>query len=792
MSVHVAAPAASAPVAGRQEAPGLGTGSLSWVAGVVSCLCGAMILIMPHRFQTPAYAAMQPYLFGWGVAFLLLGLAFTGLVVLQPGRYLQALAHVLVGALWLMLAWGFAGVGALTGVLSWGLFGIGIILAPLLSGLHWRRSGAAPHSLLSLLAGLVAAALGGSIVVLWLTDGLNTPVYAATRQIMPLLGLAFLATGLALLLVNLFFATHPRLSVAANVAVGLAYLAYVILQSIPAGALTGITLFGLMGLSLVARPWPRVRAWRGDLYSLRARLVFVSVAVTTVSLVGMVVLISNVALQDMTVASLHEIERTREHSFVYLLLALAGASMAEIVMAGWLARPLANLSEAIDSLAAGRASVPIIKSSIAEVAHLTQAFEDMRQRLLQRTAEGEELLAAQEELARDAEQRAAALDAIFNSMTEAVIVYDKDRNFTQLNGAAREMLGVAPGATVAEATEYAQRYTWPEHGDGRRLEHQERPVVRALTRGEVVVTERFVLRAGERRTWAAMSAAPIRDRDGIIGAVAVLRDVSDQMRANQELERLLRLEQEARSQTEAALHLRDEFLSIAAHELKTPVTSLRGYAQLLRRRFDKTSELEPHRVLEALAQVDKQTRRLARLAEQLLDVSRLESGRLELQPEEVRLPDMVGEMMDEFRHAYPERSFVLQSEPCPPLMVDMLRIQQVLINLVDNAAKFSAADTPIEICVAPVDATGAALTVRDYGIGVSSDDRPHIFERYYQGRGNGYRGGMGIGLYISREIVQMHGGAIDHQAMEGGGSRFIVNLPCGPQPSAVQPGEGAA
>jgi signal transduction histidine kinase len=293
--------------------------------------------------------------------------------------------------------------------------------------------------------------------------------------------------------------------------------------------------------------------------------------------------------------------------------------------------------------------------------------------------------------------------------------------------------------------------------------------------------------------WVAKTGLPIRhegylqDRDRWFrlhafspgrGLVAALfADVTERRSAEAERERLLLTEQEARTQAEEALRAREEFLSIAAHELKTPVTSLHGYSQLLARQFEQTGTIDPSQGARAVWHMNQQSERLKRLTEQLLDVSRLDAGKLALSPEETDLAALAAGVVDRARHAHPERVFVYRDGADLSAMVDGLRLEQVLSNLLDNAMKFSGRDMPIEVTV-EAGATGwIEIAVRDHGDGVPEGDRERIFERFYQADGERHSGGMGIGLFVSRQTVEMHGGSIRCENADGGGSRFVVRIP---------------
>jgi signal transduction histidine kinase len=225
-----------------------------------------------------------------------------------------------------------------------------------------------------------------------------------------------------------------------------------------------------------------------------------------------------------------------------------------------------------------------------------------------------------------------------------------------------------------------------------------------------------------------------------------------------------------------AVRVRDEFLSIAAHELRTPLTTIRAQAQLLLRRIAREGSLDPGLAARALQVIDKQSDRLDRLIAQLLDVSRLQGPRLDLDRQEVDLVELVRAVVADTRLRCEGRPIEAWLPERRAASVDPLRLEQVLVNLLDNADKYSPAGAPIDVEMR----SGAAIeiAVRDQGPGVPPEQRERIFERFYQAHTR-TRSGMGLGLYISRQIVELHGGTLTAEFPTEGGSRFVIRLPEG-------------
>jgi PAS domain S-box-containing protein len=241
----------------------------------------------------------------------------------------------------------------------------------------------------------------------------------------------------------------------------------------------------------------------------------------------------------------------------------------------------------------------------------------------------------------------------------------------------------------------------------------------------------------------------------------------------------------ARREAEEAIQavaLRDEFLSTAAHELKTPVTSLRGFADLLLRVADRGTELDQPRYLRAVRTIHRQALNLSRLVTQLLEMSRLDSGRLDLdcQPEDVSA--LVRRVVEQAQTQTDRHDIALTTSAAICASVDAFRFEQVLANLLDNAIKYSPDGGRIQVELVQPTPGWVRLVVADEGLGVPAGQEQHIFDRYHQAHAASHRSGLGLGLYLSRQIVERHDGRIWVEPATGGGSRFVVEVPaCVPQ-----------
>ena len=266
--------------------------------------------------------------------------------------------------------------------------------------------------------------------------------------------------------------------------------------------------------------------------------------------------------------------------------------------------------------------------------------------------------------------------------------------------------------------------------------------------------------------WADVVITALRDESGQLrGFAKVTRDLTDRKRAEEERLRLV--------QAQESIRLRDEFLAIASHELRTPLTALQLQLQSLLSRVDTH---EPA-VTAKLERAVHSTERLAGLVETLMDVSRLSTGQLTLKPERMELLATVKDVTGRLQEAAAQADCpVLVREGAPIEGTwDRLRIEQVISNLLSNAFKH-AAGSPVELSVTR-EGPEAVLVIHDKGPGIPEKDVARLFNRFERAAPMQHYGGLGLGLYVAREIVQAHGGSISVENPAEGGARFTVRLP---------------
>ncbi len=360
----------------------------------------------------------------------------------------------------------------------------------------------------------------------------------------------------------------------------------------------------------------------------------------------------------------------------------------------------------------------------------------------------------------------ALLSAIVDSSHDAIVSKTLDGIITSWNGGAEAMFGYRAAEVIGKSIrliipsdrQAEEDYVLSRIRRGLRVDHFE--TVRQRKDGSFLDI--------------SLTVSPVRGAQGtIIGASKIARDITERKRFEREREQLLAQEQTARMRLNEALKARDQFIAVAAHELRNPLNVLHLTLQLLQRACR-----DPQRSAQALALAEKSQLhfdRFASLVDRLLDVARARSGNLDLYREDLSLSGLLVEVASRFKAERPDILITVETGPDIRGSWDKLRIDQALTNLISNAVKYGG-DKPIAIAAA-ADAGDAVITIRDRGIGISAPDLPRVFELFERVAPGSEGGGFGIGLWITRRIVEAHGGTLRVESEPGVGSTFTVRLP---------------
>jgi two-component system phosphate regulon sensor histidine kinase PhoR len=344
------------------------------------------------------------------------------------------------------------------------------------------------------------------------------------------------------------------------------------------------------------------------------------------------------------------------------------------------------------------------------------------------------------------------LTRILETMAEGVGIVDLNGNLTYANPMAQKILGIVDG-NMAKAKFYDAQ--WENlRLDGTPLPEAEHPLNIAILNSKPVYDfEIGVQPPNDNRFYVSVNAAPLYDGQGnITGAVGTFMDVTNRRMQQQQ---------------------KDDFISIASHELKTPITSLKASLQLLNRL--KNSPATP--ILgNMIDQANKSMEKVSTLIEDLLNASHMNDGQLHLNKKTITLAKLLDDCCQHIR-SEGIHTIITKGDLELQVYADAEKIEQVMVNFINNAAKYAPLSKEIHINISRVEDM-AKVSVTDKGPGISADNLPHLFDRYYRVDSNGIRySGLGLGLYISAEIIKKHDGEIGVDSKIGKGSSFWFMIP---------------
>ncbi|QRN95321.1 PAS domain-containing protein [Archangium violaceum] len=360
------------------------------------------------------------------------------------------------------------------------------------------------------------------------------------------------------------------------------------------------------------------------------------------------------------------------------------------------------------------------------------------------------------------------LTTITQNARLGLLLMDARQHCVFMNPAAEKITGFTLEEVQGKPLHELIHHTRP---DGTPYPISECPIDRALlTRAQDQGEDVFVRKDGSFYP-VAFTASPILERGKAVGTVIELRDTTEDKRQQAERERLL-------AELQEAVRLRDEFLSVASHELNTPLTPLSLRLQSLARAIEADPDSPmAERLRKEVEVMRRQVKRLSDLVNELLDVSRISTGRMKLQLEEVDLSEVAREVAARFNPEAERAGSGLELHVEGPVVGrwDRLRLEQVLTNLLSNAIKYGAGK-PIHVLVEHGD-DRARLQVRDEGIGIQPEALGRIFNRFERAVSERHYGGLGLGLYVTRQIIDAMGGTVRAESTPGQGATFTVDLP---------------
>lgn len=455
--------------------------------------------------------------------------------------------------------------------------------------------------------------------------------------------------------------------------------------------------------------------------TLKEKMMYVAL---TVTYQGKLLGIARVALPLTAVNnSVNQVERT---VIISTIIVAVLAVLAAWLIARMTTRSIRQLTRASKEIAGGKLEQKIAVTNKGEIGQLAQAFNEMSSQL---KTTMESLSTEKTELA-----------GILANMADGVIMIDTEGNIVLANPAAGRLFGFSEADAL------------------------NKPLIEAVHDHDVDAILKLCLKTGQQQTAQFESgvaryflraiAIPLQNQGRLNGALVVVQDLT-------ELRNL---------QT-----MRRDMVGNISHELRTPIAGIKAMVETLQSGAIEDKET----ARDFLSRIESEADRLTQMVAELTQLSRIETGRAELKMEPLELNTLIGEVLEEMAPLAERQRIALSTElspGIPTVKADKERIRQTIINLVHNAIKFNRENGKVTVSTA-FDAKSVSVSVADTGIGISKNDLPHVFERFYKADKARSGGGSGLGLAIAKHTVQAHGGEISAQSEEGEGSTFTFTLP---------------
>jgi len=344
--------------------------------------------------------------------------------------------------------------------------------------------------------------------------------------------------------------------------------------------------------------------------------------------------------------------------------------------------------------------------------------------------------------------------ALFDGAADGIVVVDRELRLVRFNSAMQLLCGMNGNRVLGGLAPVVLHF---ESTDGTPLEGASYPLAATLEEGTPRTMELLLFESGGDRRWISGTFSPIRDPETSepVLVLAILRDITKQ----KEIEQLQR-----------------DFVSIVSHELRAPLTAIKGFAKTL---VMKDDELAPATRREFLSTVNEQAERLARLVDDLLQVSRIDAQRVRVEWSELDVDEVMRDLMAQFHSKWGARRLILDTaRGLPAVRADRAKLEEILINLVDNAIKYSPEWTPVRV-TARVTGDEIEVAVADRGFGIAPEDAAQLFQKFQRITTPATRdiGGTGLGLYIVKGLVEAHGGRVWVESVPGAGSTFAFTMP---------------
>lgn len=416
-----------------------------------------------------------------------------------------------------------------------------------------------------------------------------------------------------------------------------------------------------------------------------------------------------------------------------MMFGLLAAILLSFLLSKTITTPIERITEGAQSIAEGNFDQKLGVQSTDEIGELTESFNDMARQLKNTVGEvqGE----------RD------KLSTLFLHMTDGVAAFSTDGTLIHMNPATENLLGVR----------FEHSLTFDEMFADLDMPENDESAVRSFMTSEITRFGRVL----------SITLAPYGALDGEGGVIAVIHDVTEQRKLDE---------------------ARREFVANVSHELRTPLTNIRSYTETL---YDAVGELPIETEKQFLGVIGSESERMARIVTDLLTLSRLDYGRMDLRMTRFKLADMLRNVANAMKLTAEDSGHELivdTPDKLPELMGDRERLEQVVVNILSNAVKYTPAGGHIRLSAREISGERVRIMVEDDGVGIPQEDVPRLFERFYRVDKARSReaGGTGLGLAIAKEIVQQHEGRITLASEYGKGTTVSIILPLGLTPDAEE------
>lgn len=456
---------------------------------------------------------------------------------------------------------------------------------------------------------------------------------------------------------------------------------------------------------------------------------------------------------DSLLNDVKQISKINNAIFISLLIMFLGSMILLFYLVrNNLVNPIIGLQQMASKVAQGNLNEKIAVQSKDEIGQLANSFNFMTSNLKDARTNIENKIAAR---TLDIEQAKAADEAYLASIGEGVIIIDTKQKIILANPEASKILGYSISAMLGKnVTDFVKLFD----ANDKEVPQEKRPIIRAINKGEEVTrTDHIIISKDGKRIPVAVTTAPVRLKGNIIGAIDVFRDISYEKEIDK---------------------AKTEFVSLASHQLRTPLSAINWYAEMM---LDEDVGKVTAEQKKYLQEIYNGNQRMINLVNALLDVSRIELGTFAIQPQKIDVAKVSQDILKDFEHMITKKKIKFKAnfaKGLPIIMADPKLMQIIIQNLISNAVKYTPEGGKINLTIKKV-APNIIITVKDSGFGIPKNQYNQIFKKLFRADNVRLKDteGTGLGLYIVKSIVEQAKGKIWFESEENKGTTFYVEMP---------------